>query len=151
MTSPTNKWVQRLCVADMWVRPKSTLTDQLGLGLKRALAGSGWAGLGRAGPDTWQAVALPHHSLGPHWDVDFGCGRGRGRGSRWTASPSFLLSVVHVHRFHACVAGEGIFPCFLAGVFPLAMCSPTSFRSGTSAQLSRGKILPGLDDCDGGV
>jgi hypothetical protein len=65
MTSPTNKWVQRLCVADMWVRPKSTLTDQLGLGLKRALAGSGWAGLGRAGPNTWQAVALPCRSRGP--------------------------------------------------------------------------------------
>ena len=26
---------------------------------------SGWAGLGWAGPDTWQAVALPRHDRGP--------------------------------------------------------------------------------------
>ena len=37
-------------------------TDWVSNGLRRP---SGWAGLGRAGPDMWQAVALPRHGRGP--------------------------------------------------------------------------------------
>ena len=73
------------------------------------------------------------------------------QGAWWTKSTLPPTGFAFVHRVHACVAGEGIFPCFLAGMFPPASCSPASFRSGTSAQLTWGKTLPGLDDYDGGV
>ena len=67
MTSPTDKWVQTVRATDMWGRVNGhhwPVNGQYGLGLKRALAGSGWAGLGWAGPDTWHAVVLPRHCHG---------------------------------------------------------------------------------------
>ena len=73
------------------------------------------------------------------------------QGPWWTKSTLPPTGLAYVHRVHACVAGEGIFPCFLAGVFPLVTCLPASFRSGASAQLTWEKTLPGLGDCDGGV
>jgi hypothetical protein len=92
----------------------STVNGQLGLGLKRALAGSGWAGLGRTGPDTWQAVALPCRSRGPP------LGLVHKHGLRWAQALVYgglrllpvnrvhpSLSVVRVHRVHVRVAGKG--------------------------------------------
>ena len=73
------------------------------------------------------------------------------QGPWWTESTLLPTGLAYVHRVHACVAGEGIFPCFLAGVFPLVTCLPASFRSGASAQLTWGKAPPGLGDFVGGV
>jgi hypothetical protein len=67
MTSPTVKWVPRLCVTDMWAQVNGQhLTGQRStrVGSKLGRLGSGWAGLGRAGSDTWQAMVLPRHSRG---------------------------------------------------------------------------------------
>ena len=71
--------------------------------------GSGWAGLGRARPDTWQAVALPRHACGPllgfvhssrawAWlmvDQEV-LVHGPQIGLRWTESTLLLSGVVHV-------------------------------------------------------
>ena len=73
------------------------------------------------------------------------------QGPWWTKSTLPPTGLAYVHRVHACVAGEGIFPCFLAGVFPPATCLLAIFYSGASAQLTWGKALLGLGDCDGGV
>jgi hypothetical protein len=73
--------------------------------------GQGWirAGLGWAGPTTWQALALPRCLLG------FGSGsrprgvahggrvsavHGGSHGSRWTASTLLFSLTVHVHQVH---------------------------------------------------
>ena len=115
----------------------STLTGQRSTrtGSQRSLAGSGWAGLGRAGPDTWHAVALPRRCHGPP------LGLVHRHGPQWTQAlvyggprllpvnrvhPSFLLSVVYVYRVQARAAGEEGFLCFPPSVFPPVVCSPMS-------------------------
>ena len=60
MTSASDVWVQRVCAADMW----GQVNGQYVPGLKRALMGSGRAGVGWAGPNTWRAVAQPRHGRG---------------------------------------------------------------------------------------
>jgi hypothetical protein len=67
MTSPTVKWVPRLGVTDMWGQVNGQhLTGQRStrVGSKLGRLGSGWAGLGRAGPNTWHAVRRPRHGRG---------------------------------------------------------------------------------------
>ena len=61
MTSASDVWVQGVRVTDMW----GQVNGQYGLGLNRAGWAPGRAGLGRARPDTWQAVAQPRHGHGP--------------------------------------------------------------------------------------
>ena len=118
MTSPTDKWVQSLCVADMWApvngqhRPGPNWTS--------------WTWI-RAGlwPTTWHAVALPCHCHGPPlgfvqssthttwFTVDWRSrSMDRRLGLRWTESMLLPSSLVHVHRVQARAAGEGIL-CFL--------------------------------------
>ena len=72
-------------------------------------------------------------------------------GLQWSESTLHLSGVVHVHRVHACVAGEGSLPCCLADMFPLAMSSPASSRNGSGVQLRWGKASPCHGDCNGGV
>ena len=103
-------------------------TDWVSNGLRWA---SGWAGVGWAGPNTWQAVALPCHGRGlllgfvhsaahtvwltvdqRSWSMDLR------QGAR-----SLLLGSAHVHRAHAWVAGEGVFPCFSLAVVLLPAAS----------------------------
>ena len=60
MMSSYDMWAHSVCATDLW----GQVNGQLGLGLKRVLAGSGWAGLGWADPDTWHAVVLPRHCYG---------------------------------------------------------------------------------------
>ena len=125
--SASDMWVQSVRATDMW----GQVNGQHGPGLKRALVGSGWAGLGRADPDTWQAVTQPRHNLGPPLGYGlrlWACAwltvdqealvHGPQTGLRWTKSTLLLSGAVHVHRVHARVASEGSFPCFLPGVFP---------------------------------
>ena len=102
--------------------------DWVSNGLRRA---SGWAGLGRAGPDTWQAVALPRHGRGPllgfvhslrawAWlmvDQEV-LVHGPQIDLRWTESTLLLSGAVLVHRVHSRVVGEGKFPLLPPGVFP---------------------------------
>ena len=94
-------------------------------GLKRA---SGWAGLGRAGPNTWHAVTLPRHGRGlllgfvhsvahtvwltvdqRSWFMDLR------QGAWWTKSTSLSSGMVYEHRVHAWVASKGNFPYFSHG------------------------------------
>ena len=65
--------------------------------------------------------------------------------------PFSSLSVVHVHRVHVRVVGEGNFPCFLSRRAPTGGERPVSLASGVGAQLRRGKARPGLGEHGGGV
>ena len=119
VTSPSDMWGQSVYATNMW----GQVNSQHGLGLKRAPAGFG---LGRAGPDTWQAVALPRHGRGPllgfvhssrawAWlmvDQEV-LVHGPQIGLRWTESTLLLSGAVLVHRVHSRVAGEGGVPLFL--------------------------------------
>ena len=48
--------------------------------------------------------------------------------------PFSSLSVVHVHRVHGHVAGEGSFPCFLSRRTPTGDERPVSLASGAGVQ-----------------
>ena len=65
--------------------------------------------------------------------------------------PFSSLSVVHVHRVHVRVAGEGNFPCFLSRRAPTDGERPMSLASGAGAQLKRLKAPPSLGVFVGGV
>ena len=144
MTSSSDMWVQRLCVADMWGQVNG---DQSMVNMGRVQTGPRqgwiWAGLGSPRGMLWHCHVT---AMGSYWASFLGYGREHGsrwtkwrwsmdlrQGAWWTKSTLPPSGLAFVHRVHACVAGEGIFPCFLAGVFPPAMCSPASFCSGASA------------------
>jgi len=65
--------------------------------------------------------------------------------------PFCSLSVVHVHRVHVRVAGEGNSPASSPGVHPPVVSSSASSHSGASAQLRWEKTLSGLGECGSGV
>ena len=128
------------------------------------MVSSGWAGLGRAlahhvaccGAATsrpWASTGLWSSTVGV--SVAHGGPRGAGPWTTYRSTVSestlHLSGVVHVHRVHACVAGEGSLPCCLAGVFPSATCSPASCCNGSGVQLRWRKASPCHGDCNGGV
>ena len=137
--------------------------DWVSNGLWRA---SGWAGLGPAGPDTWHAVTQPRHSHGPPLGrgprlagMSVAHGRPR-RAGPWTVGwvlggpspPLSSLSVVHVHRVHGHVAGEGrCSPVSYRGGAPAGGELAVSPRGGSGVRLGRGKASPGHGDCVCGV
>ena len=65
--------------------------------------------------------------------------------------PFSSLSVVHVHRVHVRVAGEGNSSVSFPSVLPPVVSSPASSHSGASAQLRWEKASPGLGEYGGGV
>ena len=73
------------------------------------------------------------------------------QGPWWTKFTFLFSGWVHVHRVHACMASEGSLPCFLAGMFPSATCSPTSYRNGLGIQLRWGKASLRHGNYNGGV
>ena len=64
MMSPTDKRVQRLCVADLWAQ---STVNQAGSKL-------GWLGLdtGQAWPNTCQSLVAPRRLLDTHWVLSTG-------------------------------------------------------------------------------
>ena len=72
-------------------------------------------------------------------------------GLRWTESIHLPFGLVHVHRVHVCVAGEGNSSASFPGVLPPVVSSPASSHSGASAQLRWEKASPGLGEYGGGV
>jgi hypothetical protein len=168
MTSPTVRWVPRLGVTDMWGQVNGQhLTGQRStrVGSKLGRLGSGWAGLGRAGPNTWRAVAQPRHGHGlllgfahstAHtvWlTVDQKAPvHGPLIGLRWTRStlPSFSLWSMCT----GCTRGlpaRGVFPCFSRGCAFAGGELAGEPRGGAGVQLGRGKASPGHGDYVGGV
>jgi hypothetical protein len=163
MTSPTIKWVPRLCVTDMWAQVNGQhLTGQRStqVGSKLGQFGSGWAGLGRAGSDTWQAMVLPRRSRG------LLLGLVHKLGLRWTRAlvhggPRLLpvnrvrpspLSLCGPRAPGACVSGwRGEASASISGVFPPVLCSPMWSYDGAVIQLRWGKASPGDGEPDGGV
>jgi len=136
------------------------LTSQRSIrpGLKRV---SGWAGLGRAGPDTWHVMTQPRHGhglllgCGP-WLAVYGGPRDAGP---WTADWS---TVDRVHPLSprrgpctpgACVGGRrgGVFPCSLPGGLHVGGELAVSPRGGAGVRLGRGIVPSHHSDCDGGV
>ena len=94
----------------------------IGLGPNWALVGSGWAG-----PTRTRGTLRRCHvtTMGLYWALSTACLTPCG--SRWTSAhgpwtygrahggpspPSLLPGSAHVHRAHARVVGEGVFPCF---------------------------------------
>ena len=65
--------------------------------------------------------------------------------------PLSSLSVVHVHRVHVRVAGEGNFPCFLSRHAPADGERPVSLASGAGARLNWVKAPLSLSILVGGV
>ena len=64
---------------------------------------------------------------------------------------SSSLSMVHVHRVHVCVAGEGNFPYFLSRRAPTGGECPMSLASGAGARLKWVKAPLSLSVLVGGV
>ena len=157
MTSPSDMWVQSVCAADMWV----PVNGQYWLGPNWALVGSGWAGLGRADPDTWHAATLPRRSrglllgCGPQaWSTVDASSRSMDptQGPWWTKSTYLFSGWVHVYQVHAQVVGEGgCSPVFPAAVLLPAASSLRASCGSASFRLGRGKASPDHGDHVGGV
>ena len=117
--SPSDVWARSVCATDMW----GQVNGQYGLGPNWALVGLGWACLGRAGPDTWRAVALPRRSrglllgCGPQaWSTVDASSRSMDlrQGPWWTKSISLLsLCGSRAPSAWACGRRGEVFPCFL--------------------------------------
>ena len=99
-------------------------------------------------------------TLGLHWAVVYGSWSLVESG-RWSMDrrqvyggqcpPFSSLSVVHVHRVHVRVAGEGNFPCFLSRRAPAGSERPVSLASGAGARLKWVKAPLSLGVLVGGV
>ena len=129
------------------------------------MVGLGRAGVGRAGPNTWRAVAQPCHGRGlllgfirstAHtvWlTVDQRSWSMVLRQGPWWTEP-----IVISPRLGSCAPGAGLrcspcpfLLCFFHGALPPAMCSSASSRNGLGIQLRWGKASPCHGDCNGGV
>ena len=98
-----------------------------------------WASVHRSAHIAWLMVDLCS------WSMDHRLGLW------WTESILLPFGLVHVHRVHVCVAGEGNSSISFLGVLPPVVSSPASSHSGTSVQLRWEKASPGLGEYGGGV
>ena len=127
--------------------------------------GSGWAGLGRADPDTWHAVMLPCCGRGPllgfvhsvahtawftvdqrSWSMDLQ------QGAWWTKSTissPWLGSRAPSSRLGG--RRGGCSPVFFRGGAPVGDERLVSPHGSADVRLERGKASPGHGDCVCGV
>ena len=98
----------------------------------------------------WASV---HRSAHTAWLMVDWCSRSMDcrLGLRWTESILLPFGLVHVHRVHVCVAGEGDSSASFPSVLLLVVCSLASSHSGAGVQLRWGKASPGLGEYGGGV